>query len=88
MTFRALSELGVLDEYDFIRRVIMAGYYREMGSLYPKVGEARWADPDGKGRRWIWASGTDVINPLGFLNFPDFPIPITDARFATGKPDA
>jgi hypothetical protein len=74
-------------ETDFLRRVIIAGYYRENG-LQPKVGEAMWGNPDGRHSRWVWADGGDVINPLGFQDFPDFPIAAENSVYVTGKPYA
>lgn len=80
--WRPLWEAG--EDTDFLRRVIMAGYYREHG-LQPKVGEAFWGDPDERGSRWIWKDGGDVINPLGFQDFPDFPIAEKNTKYVVGR---
>jgi hypothetical protein len=64
----------------------MAGYYRESGQTYPKVGEAEWCQPDGCGPDWYWADGSKVINPLSFQDFPDFPVSEENSRYAVGRP--
>lgn len=69
---------------DFSRRAILAGYYREGGRLYPKVGEAFWGDNGERGSRWIWKGGGDVVNPLGFQEMPDFPIPEQNTKYVVG----
>jgi hypothetical protein len=77
-----------------MRRAIIAGYDRcstmsteaNPRGLYPKVGEAYFADPDERGQRWIWAAGDgDVINPLGFQDLPDFPIAAENGPSVVGR---
>lgn len=84
MTWKPLWTCDV--ECELLRRVVMAGYYRESGQTYPKVGEAHWGDPDERGSRWIWAGGGDVVNPLGYQDFPDFPIAEKNDQYAVGRP--
>ena len=84
--WKPLWEAGEGDT-DFLRRVIMAGYNRDSHGIYPKVGEAFWGSPDGRASRWIWCDSGDVINPLGFQDFPDFPIAEKNSRYVTGKED-
>lgn len=84
MTFRPMLEIDPYEDYDFLRRVIIAGYYRDSYGIEPKVGEASLGDPDGRGIRWIWASGADVINPLGFVELPDFPIMSKNNKYVSG----
>ena len=74
------------ESFDALRRVIMAGYYRDGGKVYANVGEAFWGDPDERGSRWIWRSGSDVINPLGYQDFPDFPIVREHDQYVVGRP--
>jgi len=74
------------ESFGALRRVIMAGYYCEMGQIHAKVGEAVWGNPDGSGRRWIWEGGSDVINPLGFQEMPDFPIARENNQYVVGRP--
>ena len=81
--WRPLWEAGEQDT-DFLRRVIMAGY---TSGGEPRVGEAFWGSPDGRASRWIWEDGGDVRNPLGFQDFPDFPIADKNSRYVTGKED-
>lgn len=82
-TFRPLWEAKP-DAFDGLRRVIMAGYSRD-GVIYPKVGEAFWGSPDGRACRWIWAGGGDVINALGFMDLPDFPIKEENNHYVVGR---
>ena len=73
------------DKFESLRRVIMAGYYRESGQSYAKVGEAYWGSPDGNMQRWIWSDGGDVVNPLGFQDLPDFPIADENTIYTVGR---
>lgn len=82
--WRPLHEADDLDG-DFARRVIIAGYYYEMGQRTAHVGEAFWGDPDEGGSRWIWAHGGDVVNALSFQEFPDFPIASQNSKYVVGR---
>lgn len=84
MTYRPMHEIDPYEDYDFLRRVIMAGYYRDSYGTEPKVGEAFLGDPDGRGTRWIWESGSEVINPLGFMELPNFPIASKNNKYVCG----
>lgn len=84
MTWRPLWEARP-DEHECLRRVIMAGYYREAGVKTPNVGEAYYGDPDERGSRWIWKGGSDVIEPLGFQDLPDFPVEEAEDGYCSGK---
>lgn len=79
-----MHEIDPYEDYDFLRRVIMAGYYRDTHGIYPKVGEATLCNPDGSGTTWRWASGSVVINPLGFMELPDFPIASNNSKYVCG----
>jgi hypothetical protein len=84
MTWRPLFEANASRD-DCLRRVIMSGYTRDSG-LLPHVGEAFYGNPDARGSRWIWAGGGEVIEPLGFQDLPDFPIPAKNDKYACGGP--
>lgn len=68
-----------------LRRVIMAGYYYESGQKYPSVGEAYWGSPDGRAQRWIWRDGGDVVDVLGYMDLPDFPIASKNDMYVVGR---
>lgn len=73
------------DSFKGLRRVIMAGYRYESGKKYPHVGEAFWGSPDGREQRWIWTSGSEVFNPLGFQDLPDFAIATENNCYSIGR---
>lgn len=83
--WRALFEIDDPAACEVLRRAIIAGYYRESGEIYAKVGGAYWGSPDGRTSRWIWDDGGDVINPIGYQDFPDFPIASQNANHVVGR---
>ncbi len=83
-TWRPLWEADP-DGFKALRRVIMAGYVYEGREKTAQVGEAFWGNPDGRATRWIWQSGSDVVNPLGFQDLPDFVIPAENNCYSVGR---
>ncbi len=83
LLWRPMHE-ALADRDDCLRRVIMAGYMKEDGKNTAHVGEAFYGCPDARSSRWIWRSGGDVIDPLGFQDLPDFPIDKHNDKYVTG----
>jgi len=84
--WKPLYELGDPDAFEGLRRAIIAGYFYEMGTKWPKVGEAFWGSPEGNASRWIWVGGGNVVNPMAYQDLPDFPIADQNDIYAVGRP--